>query len=271
MNAAPAKISDLLARYDGFLVDAYGVLNDSTGALPGAASLVAALRKPWLLLTNDASRLPATIAARLTRFGVPVAAEQVCSSGTLIAPWFAANRLHGRPTTVLGTEESRVLVAAAGGAVVEPGAPTEIVVVADDAGYPFLETVEATINACTRALDAGTPLRLLLPNPDLLYPRADGVGLTAGAVAVLIETALERLRPGAPRFVGLGKPHAPIYDEARRRLGPGRLLAIGDSIDTDVAGALAAGLDVAYLASAVGRWRPGDSPEPTYLLASIAV
>jgi ribonucleotide monophosphatase NagD (HAD superfamily) len=172
---------------------------------------------------------------------------------------------------VLGTDDSRALVRAAGGALVQPGAGTEIVVVADDSGYDFLPAIEATINACLRALDAGAPLRLLLPNPDLVYPRPDGIGLTSGAVAVLIEAALARLRPGAPRFEALGKPNPPIYAEARRRLGDGRLLAIGDSLDTDIAGARAAGLDAAYLESAVSRWRPGTTPEPTWLLASIEV
>jgi 4-nitrophenyl phosphatase len=149
-------------------------------------------------------------------------------------------------------------------------APVEVIVAADDAGFDFLPDIEATISAAARALDAGVALELLLPNPDLLYPKPGGdVGLTSGAVAALVELALARLRPGAPRFVPLGKPHPPIYDEARRRVGPGRVLAVGDSIDTDIAGAVAAGLDVAYLESAVGRRRPGVPPEPTWLLRTL--
>lgn len=260
---ARATLPELLSRYDAFLLDAYGVLNDADGALPGAAELVAAMAgRPWFVLTNDASRLPSTIAARLTRFGVPVPAERVLSAGMLIAPHFAAQGLAGARTIVLGTDESRRLVAGAGGVVVEPGEAASVVVVADDAGYDFLPAIEDTINACARALDAGAPLALVLPNPDMIYPRRGGVGLTAGAVALLIEVALERLHPGAPRFVKLGKPNPPIYDEARRRLGPLRVCAVGDQVDTDVAGALAAGMDVAYL----GAWRPGMSPEPTWLL-----
>jgi HAD superfamily hydrolase (TIGR01450 family) len=270
--AAPAKLTDLLDRYDAVFLDAYGVLNDAGGALPGAAELVAELDRralPWLVLTNDCSRLPATIAARLTRFGVPVPADRVVSSGVLLA----ARDLTGRRTIVLGTDESRALARAAGAAVVAPAdrdAPPEVIVVADDAGFELLPETEATISAAVRALDAGVALELLLPNPDLLYPRPGGeVGLTAGAIAALIELALDRLRPGAPRFVPLGKPHPPLYAEARRRVGAAaRLLAVGDTIETDVAGAVAAGIDVAYLESAVSRWRPGQ-PEPTWILRTL--
>jgi ribonucleotide monophosphatase NagD (HAD superfamily) len=121
-----------------------------------------------------------------------------------------------------------------------------------------------------RALDAGVALELVLPNPDLVYPKPGGAfGVTTGAVAMLVEAALHRLRPGAPRFVPLGKPHPPIYAEARRRLGPvARPLAIGDSIETDVAGALAAGIEVALVDGGVSTWRPGD-PEPTCRLLDL--
>jgi HAD superfamily hydrolase (TIGR01450 family) len=270
------SIAELLDGYDGFLVDAYGVLNDSGGALPGAVALAAELArrgKPWVVLTNDASRLPETIAARLTRFGVPVEPGQVVSAGSLLAPHFAARGLAGRRTICLGTDDSRALVRAAGGALVAASdrvAPVEVIVAADDAGYDFLETIEQTITAAVRALDAGVRLELVLPNPDFFYPKPGGeLGLTSGAVARLIQEALDRLRPGAPRFVELGKPHRPIYGEALRRLGGGRLLAIGDQLDTDIAGALAAGLDAAFVDGGVGRWRPGAVPEPTWLLTSI--
>src|SRR5262245_49366822 len=157
--AAPARMSELLDRYDAFLVDAYGVLNDAGGALPGAVELAEELArrgKRWVVLTNDASRLPETVAARLRRFGIPVEADQVVSAGTLLGPYFAARGLGGRRTICLGTDDSRALVRGAGGVVVEPGdrsAPVEVIVAADDAGYDFLEAIEQTITAAVRALD----------------------------------------------------------------------------------------------------------------------
>jgi glycerol 3-phosphatase-2 len=222
--------------------------------------------RAWCVLTNDAARLPRTIAARLRRFGLDVDEAHVLSSGMLIAPYFAAHAFVGTKACVLGTDDSRAMVRDAGGILVEPGEPLDVVVIGDDEGYDFLPDIERTLNACVRAIDRGAPPHLILPNPDLVYPKPGGeVGLTAGTIANMIEGALARLRPGAPRFVGLGKPHGYIYDEARRRI-PGKLLAVGDQLDTDVAGALAAGLDVAFVTTGAGRWSPGQQPEPTWVI-----
>jgi HAD superfamily hydrolase (TIGR01450 family) len=275
---AAARLRDLIDRYDGVLLDAYGVLCDSLGALPGAASLVAELNrraKPWSIITNDASRMPGAVASRLTRFGVTVPADRVITSGSLLTAYFAKHALAGRRCVVLGTADSRAYVEQAGGEIVKTGhilddTPIEAVVVCDDAIDPFLETIEATISATVAALDAGVDVAMVLPNPDLVYPRGPGDwGITAGTIATMIEAAVQRLRPGAPRFVGLGKPHAPMYEEARRRMGSGKLLAVGDQLDTDIAGAVAAGIDSALVLSGVSQWRPGLTPEPTWLLPSV--
>lgn len=49
----------------------------------------------------------------------------------------------------------------------------------------------------------------------------------------------------------LGKPYPEIYAFARRLLGPGRLLAVGDSLEHDIAGAAAAGLETALVRTGV--------------------
>ncbi|HHW33066.1 MAG TPA: HAD hydrolase-like protein, partial [Paracoccus solventivorans] len=68
-----------------------------------------------------------------------------------------------------------------------------------------------------------------------------------------------------------GKPHAPIYDLARRRLGVGRdvaALAIGDGIATDIAGAIAQGIDSIFVTGGLAAEFMGDdieSPDPALL------
>ncbi|HYV51326.1 MAG TPA: hypothetical protein VE910_05435, partial [Dongiaceae bacterium] len=68
MNQIPTiSPSELCDRYDVLLLDAYGVLNDHDGALKGAPAFIGSLnrqRKPYLLLTNDASRTPETSSRR---------------------------------------------------------------------------------------------------------------------------------------------------------------------------------------------------------------
>src|SRR5262245_42128467 len=118
--ASVVKLADVLDRYDGVLLDAFGVLVDGSGPLPGAAELVAELgrrRMPFLIVTNDASRLPATVADRFARFGIPVAAGEVLTSGQLLGPWFRERGLAGARCLVLGTEDSERYVEDAGGVV----------------------------------------------------------------------------------------------------------------------------------------------------------
>ena len=280
-TSAPARIAlaDLLDRYDGFLVDSFGVLVDGRGALPGAAELIAQLErrgKSYLIVTNDASRSADTMVERFARFGIAVAREHILSSGDLIAPHFAANELAGSRCLVLGTDDSRRMVSQAGGQVcpIDADADCDAVIVCDDDGFPFLEGINAALSALFRAFDAGRELHLILPNPDLIYPAGGGAfGFTSGAIALLLEAALARRYPERPpRFARLGKPHRPIFDEARRRLD-GQLLMIGDQLETDIAGALAAGIDAALVVTGVTRWQDraaaGDIV-PTYLLDSLA-
>ena len=58
------SLDALVETYDGFLIDAYGVLVDKNSAMPGARDLLARLDaagRPWLVVTNSASRLPETL------------------------------------------------------------------------------------------------------------------------------------------------------------------------------------------------------------------
>jgi HAD superfamily hydrolase (TIGR01450 family) len=271
------SITDLLDRYDGLLLDAYGVLVDAEGALPGAAALLAELdrrRRPFAVVTNDASRSTATWVRRFAAFGLAVGPARLVSSGSLLPGYFRAHGLAGARTCVLGTPDSYDFVREGGGAPVElaPGMEVDAVAVCDDAGTPFLEGIELALSAIVRAAEAGRRPRLVLPNPDLVYPKRGGeLGLTAGSMALVIEAALARRFRAEPLvFDRLGKPEPHLFREAAARLGvpPARLVMIGDQLETDVAGARAAGIDAALLAG-VSRWDPAAPVAPTYLLATI--
>ncbi|HEX3762627.1 MAG TPA: HAD hydrolase-like protein [Kofleriaceae bacterium] len=273
----PTTIAELLDRYDGLLLDAYGVLVDSRGLLPGTAGLLAELDRrgtPFAIVTNDASRSPVTYAARFARHGIPLAPERIVTSGSLLPGYFRDRGLAGARTCVLGTPDSFAYVRDGGGVPValERGMAIDALAVCDDAGTPFVEGIELAFSAVGRAIDAGRHPALVLPNPDLIYPKGDAeFGFTAGAMALLIEAGLARRFPGSGlAFDRLGKPGPQLFAEARRRVG-GNVVMIGDQLETDIAGACAAGIDAALLAG-VSRWTATSPPSgiaPRYLLATI--
>jgi ribonucleotide monophosphatase NagD (HAD superfamily) len=271
----PVTIAELLDRYDGVLLDAFGVLVDARGVLPGTPALFAELGRrgtPFAIVTNDASRSPATYAARFAGHGAAISAEHVVTSGSLLPGYFRDRGLAGARTCVLGTEDSFAYVRDGGGVPVAlaPGMELDVLAVCDDSGTPFVDGIELAYSAVVRAVEAGRRPALVLPNPDLVYPKGEGeYGFTAGAMALVIETALARRFPGRGLgFDRLGKPAPDLFAEARRRLGGGNVVMIGDQLETDVAGARAAGIDAALLAG-VSRWTPSSDIAPRYLLATI--
>ncbi len=274
--SASATISELIERYEVLLLDAYGVLVHSEGAMPGAAELLAAISergKRFLVVTNDASKLPETGAARYRCFGLAIEPEHMITAGMLLA----SAGLDGARCMVLGTPDTERYVERGGGVVVPPDddATYDAIIVGDDAGYPFLDTLDTALTVLYRHYDRGDDVRLILANPDLLYLKGETrYGFTAGGVALLLEAALKRRYPARECvFERLGKPHRPIFDEARRRAGTDRVVMIGDQIETDIAGAIDAGIDAALLDTGVTRWdeRADGAVEPTYVLRTLAL
>jgi HAD superfamily hydrolase (TIGR01450 family) len=277
VSPSPTTIAALLDRYDGVLLDAFGVLIDGSGALPGAVALIAELEQsatPYAIVSNDASRSRATFSRKFTAWGLPVPADRFVTSGTLLPGYFRDRGLAGARTCVLGTEDSCAFVREGGGVPIAlaEGMELDAVAVCDDGGTPFLEGIEIALSAIVRAVLAGRRPALVVPNPDLVYPKGDGeLGFTAGAMAGLIEVALARRLPGSQLvFDRLGKPAPDLFVAAARQLGVavGRLAMIGDQLETDIVGAHAAGMDSALLAG-ISRWDRASAVAPTYLLATI--
>jgi HAD superfamily hydrolase (TIGR01450 family) len=275
-------MSELLERYPGILLDVYGVLLDASGPLPGARELLGELAmrsKPYAIVTNDASRSIATYVARFAQFGMTIPRERIVTSGSLIPAYFDLHGLADARVCVLGTTDSEAYVRAGGGAIVPlaQGLEIDVLAVCDDAGFEFLPGLEWAFSAVVRAIEAGRQVRLVLPNPDLVYPKKAGeLGFTAGAMALVIEAALARRFPGQRwMFDRLGKPEPYLFYEAAKRLGIAReqLVMIGDQLETDIAGARAAGCDAALLAG-ISRWHAQEQstdPDaralaPTWLL-----
>lgn len=270
-------IDALLDAYEALLFDAYGVLVHADGPLPGAADVIARLNRDgrrYFVVTNDASKRPSTAAERFQRFGLPIDASHILTSGMLLTGHFAAHGLAGARCAVLGPADSVRYVEDAGGVVVAPGAEFDVLVIGDESGFPFVDWADAALSSLLASIDAGREVHLVVPNPDLIYPSGGGFGFAAGTIANMFEGALQLRYPARAdlRFARLGKPNTPIFEDAVQRAGTTSVVMIGDQLETDIKGARAAGLDAVWIETGVTSAIPEDTPghlRPTWRLASL--
>jgi len=254
---SPAR--ELLERYQAFLLDAYGVLVDGSGAIEGAAAFVEALRaagKTVRVVTNDASRLESTHARRFQSHGIDLREEEIFTSGSLLAPWVRARG--GPRCLVLGPPESGDYVARGGGRPImaDEAGDFDAVVVGDESGFDFLQGVERAANALIRRPD----LPRVVPNPDVVYPKGRGqIGLASSGVAALIETMVAQRVPEAPPFERLGKPRPELFARALGEVAAREAVMLGDQLPTDLQGAAAAGIDGALVLTGVTDEAPAGA------------
>lgn len=277
-NVPGVTLEDLIDRYSVILFDAYGVLANSSLVIPGAKEAIAHLNemaKQYFVLTNDASALPETRAARYESLGLSIDAGRIITSGSLLKGYFRDHELHGMHCVVLGTDDSVRYVESAGGVVVSSDGDFDALIIGDQSGFPLLESGRSVLTGLFRLIDSGRPPRLILPNPDLIYPSEDGFAFASGTVARMFEGALALRYPDRAelRFTRLGKPHTAIYEEARRRSGTMDMVMIGDTPDTDIRGANSFGIASALVGTGVStqdlsRLPAGDVP--TYVMKSLA-
>lgn len=219
------SVSELFDCYDALLIDAFGVLVHSEGAFSGAASFVKRLddeRMPYVIITNDASRLPETCAQKYRRDGLDIPVERIVTSGSLVTDYIEDHDLQGARALVLGTRDSKAYAERAGATLVEASdGDFDVLIVGDESGYDFIPAVDEALTTLFHKLDAGDDFHLVLPNPDLIYQRSENsYGFASGSIAALFERALAARYPGEDlSFERLGKPFAPMFEEAVARAG----------------------------------------------------
>lgn len=232
----------IVDRYDALLLDLDGVLHRGDRPIPGAAEVLAEVRRrglPLAFLTNNSSRTPQEVAARLAGMGFRVRAEEVVTSAQATADLLRRTGAEGRTAFVLGERGLRQALEEAGVRILE-GEPerADLVVVGWDRS--------ATYDRLRRAaLLVQRGARLVASNADAAYPGPDGLWPGAGALlAAIVATT------GA-RATVVGKPAPPMFEAAQERTGARRPLVVGDRLDSDVAGAAAMGWDSLLLLTGV--------------------
>ncbi|MEO8176981.1 MAG: TIGR01459 family HAD-type hydrolase [Sphingomicrobium sp.] len=235
------------ARYRLILCDIWGVVHDGVTLYPGAAERLVQWRgqgRAIVLITN-APRTAEAVEQQLQRIGLPRDAwDGIATSGEA---GIAALRALDKPVGFLGTAEDRAIL------------ESRAIVIAEDGGFTDLactgldqQRTNPADYADQLAAWADRDVLLHCLNPDRMVIRGGVPEACAGALADLYEGL-------GGRVAWYGKPHPAIYGHALQLAGnppPGAVLAIGDSLRTDVLGAARMGFDCLFVSGGIHAGEP---------------
>lgn len=231
------SLEEVADHVDGFLLDAFGVLNVGETPIPGAVARLKSLRargKRLAVLTNAASYTRDQLLAKYHRLGFDFTADEVVASRDV-----AVARLE-----TIAPGATWAAIAAEGDTFAD--IPAQLVdAVADPAALAradavlFLSTARWTpaLQAKLVAALRHRPRPLVIANPDLVAPREGGLTLEPGLFG---HDLLDQVAVATHWF---GKPFPEAFAEGigRTGLAPSRLAMVGDTLHTDVLGGAAAG------------------------------
>jgi HAD superfamily hydrolase (TIGR01459 family) len=265
------RLEPLARDYDVLFCDVWGVVHNGMNAFPAACDALMRFRERGgtaILITN-APRAGEAVARILDRFGVPrVAYDAITSSGDVTRGIVAARLAQA----VFHLGPQRDLSIFAGLDVKFTGLENADYVVCSGLFDDTTETPESyrDMLAAMRARS----LFMVCANPDIVVERGDTLVYCAGALA-------DAYAVQGGQVLYCGKPHAPIYDAAlavaaglRGGAAPARrrVLAIGDSVRTDLKGGAAYGIDYMFVTSGIHAEEYGsrDAPDMAALNAVFA-
>lgn len=274
MTQVIARLAEVSSDYDTLFCDLWGCLHNGREAYPAA---VAALQKfrangSRVVLMTNAPRPSQYVIAQLDRMEVPRDAWDIVVSSGDAAQSAMLDGWAGPKVWHLGSSK-------------DDGFFDDLPEDRKDAGIarvPF-EEAEGIVNTGPFHEDTESPddyrktfqkaiardLPMICANPDIVVDVGERRIYCAGALAQLYAEM-------GGRVALFGKPHQPIYDLARKRLGmdgSSRTLVVGDGIGTDILGAEEQGLDALFVTGGLAFDAFGDdveSPDPAKLTEWLA-
>jgi glycerol-1-phosphatase len=259
----------LASRYDAIVCDLDGVVYRGPVAVPHAVEALTDLDVPVVYATNNASRPPEDVALHLGELGIACEPSAVATSSQAGA-WVLAHRLPaGSPVLAVGGMGVAAALEEGGFAPVLPaqrrGAGAAVAAVLQ--GYGPAVTA-ADLAEAAYAVHGGS--LWVATNTDATLPTDRGIAPGNGSLVGAVQNAV-----GRPPDLVAGKPAPPLYLLCAERLAldPRRVLAVGDRLDTDIEGAVAAGMDSVLVLTGVDDLRAClDAPaqrRPTYVVPDL--
>jgi HAD superfamily hydrolase (TIGR01459 family) len=251
-------IAPIAQNYRALIVDLWGVLHDGATAFPGAQAALAGAMAAGIKvqLLSNAPRPVAPVVVRLGELGYPAESyTSLMTSGEatwrmLVArsdPFFAGL---GRRVFFLGAAKDRMMLDGAYATPVDSLAEADFIL---NTGADFGATLAQYEDLLQTA--RGLSLPMVCANPDRVVIHHGVREICAGTLA-------ERYAEIGGRVREIGKPHGEVYRLCLDALGlPAKdVLAIGDSLTTDIAGAAAFGMDSVLVADGIFAEPLGVAP-----------
>ncbi|HET6824445.1 MAG TPA: HAD-IIA family hydrolase [Amnibacterium sp.] len=261
----PAAGTSPIAGADVLLLDLDGVVYRGRDVLPHAVDVLGRVTESGVTvgyITNNASRRPDTVAEQLRGYGLDVETDQIVTSPQAAVRLLADRLAPGARILVIGGDGLVSEVQAAGFEVVRSADDSPDAVVqgfATELGWSDLAEASFAL---------ADPERLwVATNTDWTIPVERGIAPGNGTLVSAVHAAVGRLPLVA------GKPETPLFEAAVERFGAAHPFFVGDRLDTDIAGANAAGMPSALVLTGVdGPREVLAAPErarPPFLLADL--
>jgi len=277
MRAAPipflAGVGGSVDSYDGVILDLWGVLHDGSAPFPGVIDCLTRLKSAGkrVVILSNAPRRAEFVEKRVGEIGIPrTLYDHLMSSGeetwrhlkSRDDPFYAAL---GSVCFHIGPARDDNLLADIGIRRVDDIEQAEFIL---NSGPWDWEATLARYEPLLAAARARS-LPMVCANPDLVVMHMGRTVICAGTIAQRYEALGGRVR-------WHGKPNPEIYGECFRLLGVSRhrrILAIGDSLRTDIAGANGVGIDSVLVTGGIHGEElgvaPGALPDPERLKAAV--
>ncbi|GAB4042410.1 TIGR01459 family HAD-type hydrolase [Spirosoma jeollabukense] len=278
-----AEFKTVASDYKVIFFDAFGVLKNSEGLLPGIEHTFDWLRengKDFYVLTNDASRGPHELAESYYRQGLrAIPPERIISSG-MLAREYLDLKVRSGTVAYLGTEKSAHYLETSGLKTLpisqvdlKDVADINALVLLDDEGFDWNTDLNKTVNLLRKR-----NIPVIVANTDATYPVSKSrIAIAIGGVAKMIETIVGK------QFIRFGKPDAQLFMFAYERLENAShvskqdILMVGDTLKTDILGGNKFGLDTVLVLT--GNTQPQDAEVlirstgiiPTYICKSVVI
>lgn len=245
----------LVEEFELALLDLDGVCYSGADPVVHAADSVMAAKGQGLrtcFVTNNASRTPAQVVAKLAGFGIEADEQQIYTAAMDAVALLAEHVPAPATVLVVGGAGVEQALTEAGYTTTRSALDNPVAVVQGyDPSVDWAAMSEAAYAITNGALHVAT-------NLDSTLPTERGFALGNGSLVAAVVHATER------QPLAAGKPFAGIYTRAIARSGGGKAIAVGDRLNTDHAGARQSSLPSLHVLTGVASARDVLLAPPQY-------